>query len=239
MKIEKIGKNFNDFVYSSEITRKEYSKFFIIKLDQKTVENIPFTLFQQQETFDIFENKIIIPSITKELAIYDQENDIIFTNGNVMNIKEYEQDLYKIDKIINNIKIFIHKLKFSILDFILQILEKINLILYDYYMSIQVINDDTLIHIYDKIKNNLKDTQDAVLTKGTYLDMKTNRFLTIISLITFPILMLSGWFGTNFPKNQMIFLTWKHSYLTITILCIIFMLLCLYIYKDDLKVLII
>jgi Mg2+ and Co2+ transporter CorA len=232
--------NMNSFIFSSEKTKGDLQKIYIISLiDNEIIKNNPpFILFTKGYNIEVSNINIIIPSIKMDLVVYNKKTKKIYSNSNLIGLFNYEQDLYKIDKIINTIKKKIPDLTFNILDIVLKSLEKLRILLYDYELSINMIEDKTTKNIYNKVYKNITDTHQLIIIKANYLDMKTNRILTIITLITFPLLVLSGWFGANFPKKQMVFLNWKHSYIVVICIMIIFILICLYLFKDDITILI-
>tara|TARA_Y100000389_G_C17446090_1_gene511683 strand:+ start:668 stop:1378 length:711 start_codon:yes stop_codon:yes gene_type:complete len=230
----KENKDLNDFIYSSEKTRGNYEKFYILTMEEDIKINPPFIMKIKGHKY----NEIELPSINKYLAIYDNEDDIIYTENDIYKVLEYEKDLYKINRVINDIRKEVKNLNFSEVDIILTIISELKNVIYEYEKSINILNDEKLKEIIIDLSKNTKEVEENIIMKGTYLDMKTTRLLTIISLITFPILVLSGWFGTNFPKNQMIFMRWEYSYLTITIICILFLILCIYLFRNDLRILV-
>jgi len=243
MKIKSLKENelLKDFIYSSEITKENYEKFYILTTNKNIKEEIPYIVKIEGNKYNVLNIIIEIPEINKYLAIKEKKEDenIIYTDTNIFDILEYEKDLYKLNRSINEIKKIIKDIDFSIVDKLLNILYEFKRIIYEYEVSINVLNDEKLKEIIKQINQNINNIQESIMMKGEYLDMKTTRLLTILSLITFPILVLSAWFGANFPKKQMKFMTWEYSYITVITICIIFVIYCVYIFRNDIRILMI
>ena len=243
MKIKSLKENIElkEFIYSSEYTKDNYEKLYILEInnEKEIKDEIPYIINMKGKKEEINGTNIEIPKITKYIGVYDKKEDIIYTEGDIYILLKYEEDLYKLNKEINNIKKLINSLSFNLIDKVLNILNGFNTIIYEYEKSINIVGDEKLKEIIKNINENIKNIQETVIMKGTYLDMKTTRILTIVTLITFPILILTSWFGTNFPKNQMKFMMWEYSYMTLLIICIIFIILFLYIFRNDLRILLI
>ena len=232
-----------DLVYSSEITKGDYEKFYILKIEENEneneLENIPYILKIKGLKDTIRKIDIKIPTIIKYLGVYNNKTEKIYTDSDIYKLLEYEKDLYKINKEINNIKKAIQYLDFSLVDKVLNLIYKLKNIIYEYETSIKVLNDEKLNKIIKNININIKNIQDNIMIRATYLDMKTSRILTIVSLMTFPILLVTAWFGTNFPNDQMKFMNWKYSYISLIIFCILFLIFSLYLFRNDLRILLI
>jgi Mg2+ and Co2+ transporter CorA len=237
MKIKSLKENelLKDFIYSSEKTKDNFEKFYILTTNKDIKEEIPYIIKIKENKYNILDIIIEIPEINKLLAVNDKKENIIYTENNIFEILEYEKDLYKLNRSINDITKIIKEIDFSIVDKLLNILYEFKRIIYEYEVSINILNDEKLKEIIKDIKENIKNIEKTIIMKGEYLDMKTNRILTIISLITFPILLISAWFGANFPKKQMKFMTWEYSYITVLIICIIFVIYCVYIFRNDIR----
>jgi Mg2+ and Co2+ transporter CorA len=237
MKIKSLKENelLKDFIYSSEKTKDNFEKFYILTTNKDIKEEIPYIIKIKENKYNILDIIIEIPEINKLLAVNDKKENIIYTENNIFEILEYEKDLYKLNRSINDITKIIKEIDFSIVDKLLNILYEFKRIIYEYEVSINILNDEKLKEIIKDINQNIKNIEKTIIMKGEYLDMKTNRILTILSLITFPILLVSAWFGANFPKKQMKFMTWEYSYITVLIICIIFVIYCVYIFRNDIR----
>lgn len=76
---------------------------------------------------------------------------------------------------------------------------------------------DALFHI-SELAQNYMDALTGILQ--VYLNMSSNqtgevvKLLTMITVITTPLMMIGTWYGMNFDPNQMIELNWRHGYKT-------------------------
>lgn len=177
--------------------------------------------------------KIVIPSVKKELMVYDNKEQKIYTNADLSLIDRYAEDLNKLERILQDITATLDGVQFYMIDDLIVALDHIRFILLEYEGSIRHFNYPEVKDIHKNVLNILDSLEGSLMNRATYLDMKTGRTLTIVSIIFFPALFVAGWMGMNFGKKQMAFLRWKYSYITTLIVLITFMSIVTYFYRND------
>lgn len=227
-----------DFIYSSDKSYKNLSKFYILKLvtqkEEEILSNPPYILINPlYSNIKVLKNEYIIPGLIKELAVYDKNTKILYTNGKLESFNEYASDLYKIQRLINILRNNIDKLEFYMIKNMNFIMNKINELIVEYKYSINMINNEKLSNILTDINQDINNFEFILSNRSNYIDSQTSRILTIITLMTFPLVVVGGWFGMNFSKKQMIFLNYKYGYIITLIICLIYIISCIYIFKDD------
>lgn len=227
-----------DFIYSSKRENKELGlkKIYIIQpIWDGSIGSTepPFSL--QREGY-VIENpvKIVIPALRKEMMVYDNKEQRIYTNADLSIIDNYASDLNKIERILFDILTSIDKIEFYMLDNLLNGLDKIRYILTEYEGSIRHFNNTEIRNTHENVKNVMSNLETTIMTRASYLDMRTGRILTIVTIIFFPALFVAGWMGMNFSKKQMRFLNWEYSYITTLVVISIFITLMAYSYRREL-----
>lgn len=227
-----------EFINSSIRENKELGleKIYLIQLiwdDSAVKKNPPFTLIRPGYT-TTQPRKIVIPSLKKELIVYDNIEQKIYTDADLSIIDRYPEDLNKIERILQDITSSLDGIEFYMIDNLIGAIDRIRFILLEYEGSIQHFNYPEIKKIHKNTLNILDNLETSLMNRATYLDMKTGRMLTIVSIIFFPALFIAGWMGMNFGKRQMAFLRWEYSYITTLIVLIVFMSIVSYYYRNDL-----
>jgi Mg2+ and Co2+ transporter CorA len=247
-----IDMEFNEFIFSNKkhmfhkllhsnlyklkiITLKEKSESVYI---QKIIGYNKDKLFYNIEVPDLYTELIVIQKNEKnKLTLYTSsiEKNINFKKLFI----NYLDDIAILIRILKELEKYINVIEFYLLDDFYKTLDKINFHLIEYeesYYDISIYlkqeNDDVYKNLI-LLRNRVNSMYDTATRKATYLDMKTSRSLTIVTLITFPILITCSWFGTNFPNNQMVFMNSKHSYIIFIILTFIFLILIINFFRKD------
>jgi len=247
-----IDTEFNEFIFSNKKNTLHNSlnsnlyKLKIITLKEK-LEDVyiqKINGYNKKNQDKLFYN-IDVPDLYTELIVIqinNQNKTTIYTSSSI-NFKNifihYLEDISLLIRILKELDKYINVIEFYLLDDFYKTLDKITYHLTEYEESYYDIST-YLKEENDNVYNNLKLLRERVdsmyniaTRKAAYLDMKTSRALTIITIITFPILITCSWFGTNFPSNQMIFMNSKHSYIIFIILTLIFLLIVIYFFRKD------
>jgi hypothetical protein len=250
-----IDNEFNDFIFSNKkntfhtFLHSNLYKLKIVTLKEKLESVYVQKIIGYNETnkSKLFYN-IEVPDLYTELIVI-QKNEI---DGNTIylasplktiNFKQlfikYLDDIAILIRILKELEKYINVIEFYLLDDFYKTLDRVAYHLIEYeesYYDISLYLKEENNDIYNNLKllrERVNSMYDTVTRKAAYLDMKTSRSLTIVTLITFPILITCSWFGTNFPSNQMTFMNSRHSYIIFIILTFIFLLLIINFFRKD------
>lgn len=243
LELQDVNQNVKEFIFSNLSKTEQLTKLYVVSLKKLNSKQTSTLYYQKKASYTDLE--ITIPEFHIYTIIIDV--DKLYTDIVDFNVKDiyqnYINDLSKFARIIQEIESKLPKLQFYMIDSYLSIISTIKSYLRYYedsylIMSKQFESSDIIDGLITTVNQRIDKLNNDVLMKGTYIDIKTSRILTIISLITFPILMLATWFGANFPKNQMIFLNSKYSYMITIIVCLIFIISMFSIFWNDIYVII-
>jgi len=243
LELQDVNQNVKEFIFSNLSKTEQLTKLYVVSLKKLNSKQTSTLYYQKKSSYTDLE--ITIPEFHIYTIIIDV--DKLYTDIVDFNVKDiyqnYINDLSKFARIIQEIESKLPKLQFYMIDRYLSIISTIKSYLRYYedsylIMSKQFESSDIIDGLITTVNQRIDKLNNDVLMKGTYIDIKTSRILTIISLITFPILMLATWFGANFPKNQMIFLNSKYSYMITIIVCLIFIISMFSIFWNDIYVII-
>ena len=238
LELQDVNQNVKEFIFSNLSKTEQLTKLHIISLEKLKTKEKSTLYYQNKPSYT--ELEITLPEFHIYTIIIDV--DKLYTDIVDFNVKDiyqnYIKDLSKFIRIIQEIESKLHELQFYMIDRYLSIISTIKSYLRYYQdsyliMSNQFESSEIIDGLIITVNQRIDKLNSDVLMKGTYIDIKTSRILTIISLITFPILMMATWFGANFPKSQMIFLNSKHSYKITIIVCIIFIISMFSIFWND------
>ena len=248
-----IDNEFNEFIFSNKkhtlhsLLHSHLYKLKIItfKIKSESVYIQKIDGYNKLVNSKLFYN-IDVPDLYTELIVIQINNKnekTIYTSSSTINIKNifinYLDDISLLIRILKELDKYMNVIEFYLLDDFYKTLDKITYHLTEYeesYYDISTHLKEENNDVFNNLKllrNRVDSMYNIAVRKATYLDMKTSRILTIITIITFPILITCSWFGTNFPKNQMVFLNSKYSYIVFITLTILFLIIIIYIFRKD------
>lgn len=88
---------------------------------------------------------------------------------------------------------------------------------------------ERLSHNTQLLNENLIHLREALDASLNYSLNKTMKLFTLITTIFLPLTLIVGWYGMNF--TNMPELSWKYGYFAVSILCILVVSICMYLFK--------
>lgn len=229
-----------EFLKSSEKTRNSWKKLYIVtlipnnKLMAEYKEDPPFRLkIPCYENIYVLRYNYTIPGLIKDISVLDTNDGKIYSHGNSYNIENYRRDLYRLQRLVSMLRTNVEYLQFFMMKRVYFLMDKLNMLLSEYEESIQIINEPELITILQQLKDSMASLENIFSNRSSFIDSQTSRLLTILTIITFPMILMAGWFGMNFGKKQMRFLNENKGYIIVVCVSVIYLLICIYIFKND------
>lgn len=239
-----VKEDIKKFLESSKKSEGNLEKFYILTIiqDSKELEEIknnpPYKIIIPfYNDIEVLKIKLDIPGLIKDIAIYNNETKEIYTDviDYKLKIENYKEDLYKILRLIKIIRDNISNLEFWMMKQVYNILDNINKLIYEYDYSINIVGNYKLRSLIREIKTDFNNLDSLLSNRSDFIDSQTGRLYTIMSIISLPLIFTAAWFGMNFDtKEQMLFTKYSYSYLIVSILCISYMIVCFYVFGNDL-----
>lgn len=217
---------YKDFIFKSSMKKGKLEKFYILSLeDGKRVKvDAPYVLKIDGIKTRIFNIDIEIPRLKKNLGLFDVEtNKIIYEGTALANVNNYLEDLYKIERVVIGLRNNINKLEFYMLNEIFKVIDKIRSYMIEYRDSIKYVGSSDVKSVIENIEDKVLQFESSIYNRASYIDMKSSRLLTILSLMTLLPIAMFTWLGSSVPEDAMLIRQSRFTYwlvLLITILTI-------------------
>lgn len=227
---------YKDFVFKSASKKNDLEKFYILSLHDKDVKDEPPYILKIEGVKNIiFNDKIIIPYLRKDLAIFNTEtNRIIYEGASLSNVDKYIEDLYKLDRIVVSLRNNINKLEFYMLNDIFKTIDILRSYLIEYKDSSKYVGSSKVNEIIENIEEKINQFESSVFNRASYIDMRSSRLLTILSLMTLLPIAMFTWLGSSVPEEAMLIRQSRFTYWFVLIITIITISITTFYYHKDL-----
>lgn len=235
-----LDKKFESIAFSSETENELYKKVFIISLhedDNHPKENIPYShIITPIKTTVINNINYTTPKLIKHLAILDKKTDKLIIDDTTLNyINNYIKNLSKIEKLLLILRSDLNNMDFYTLRKASKIIDNINLIIFEFELSIGFFKNTENINKLENLKNLLQNIRNMISNKVVYLDILNSRILSIVSLSALPVLVLMTIWSTTINDNDS-FLhkkNYKYAYRFTFFISFVLIICILYTYRKD------
>lgn len=231
---------YKSIAFSSETENELYKKIYIISLHEDNShpkQNIPYThIILPIKNVKINEIDYKIPKLIKHLAILDKKTNKLVVDDNILNyIDSYIKDLSKIERLLLIVRSDLNNMNFYNLRQASSLVDNINIMIFEYELSIEFFNNTENIKKLDVIKNLIDNIKSMIANKLQYSDMLNSRILSIVSLCALPVIVLMTIWGSNIDaKNSFLESTYyKIAYRLTFLISFILVVWILYIYRKD------
>lgn len=227
---------YKDFVFKSASKKNDLEKFYILSLHDKDVKDEPPYILKIEGVKNIiFNDKIIIPYLKKDLAIFNTEtNRIIYEGTSLSNVDKYIEDLYKLDRIVVSLRNNINKLEFYMLNNIFKTIDILRSYLIEYKDSSKYVGSSKVNEIIESIEEKINQFESSVFNRASYIDMRSSRLLTILSLMTLLPIAMFTWLGSSVPEEAMLIRQSRFTYWFVLIITVITISITTFYYHKDL-----
>lgn len=227
---------YKDFVFKSASKKNDLEKFYILSLHDKDVKDEPPYILKIEGVKNIiFNDKIIIPYLRKDLAIFNTEtNRIIYEGASLSNVDKYIEDLYKLDRIVVSLRNNINKLEFYMLNDIFKTIDILRSYLIEYKDSSKYVGSSKVNEIIENIEEKINQFESSVFNRASYIDMRSSRLLTILSLMTLLPIAMFTWLGSSVPEEAMLIRQSRFTYWFVLIITVITISITTFYYHKDL-----
>lgn len=227
---------YKEFIFKSQKRKDNLEKFYILSLQADNIkDDIPYVLKIDGMKKDVLGIKIDISNLKKNLAIFDTTtNRIIYENKSLNNVDLYLEDLYKIDKNIITLRNNINKLEFYMLNDIFKIIDIIKLYLTEYKESAKYVGSVKVKEIIPQLENRLNQFENSVFNRASFIDMKSSRMLTILSLMTLIPIALFTWLSSDVPEEAKIIRKSIYTYWIILFITLFIIIVTILYFFEDL-----
>ena len=235
-----LDEKFKSIAYSSETENKLYKKVYIISLHEDNnhpEENIPYKhIISPIKTFNINNIEYQIPKLIKHLGILDKTDDKLIINDLTLNyIDDYIKNLSKIEKLLLILRSDLNNMDFYTLRQASGMVDNINLIVFEFELSINFFKTTDNVNKLENLKNLLHNIRNMISNKVVYLDILNSRILSIVSLSALPILVLMTIWSTTITDNASFLYknNYKIAYRLTFLVSFILIIAILYKYRKD------
>jgi hypothetical protein len=226
---------YKEFVYKSSSKKNNLEKFYILSLRDKVKDEPPYVLRVKGGVYSIFNEEVIVPDLQKNLAIFNTEtNKIIYENSSLSYVSEYIEDLYKIDKIIISLRNDINQLEFYMLNNIFKVIDTFRSYLIEYKESSKYVGSSKIKEIVENIEEKINQFENSIFNRASYIDMKSSRLLTILSLMTLLPIAMFTWLSSSVPEDAMLIRQSRYTYWFVLLITIITVCITTFYYYKDL-----
>ena len=234
-----LDERFKAFAFSSISENEEYKKLYIVSLhnDDNIKNNIPYiyTVFKSKQ-IQINNNNYEIPKLIKHLCFLDKTTDKLIVDDKTLNyIDEYIRNLSKIERLLLIIRSDLNNMDFYILRTVSEVIDDINLIIFEFEISINFFKTTETVNKIQDLKNLSENIKSMITSKVIYLDILNSRILSIVSLSALPVLVLMTIWSTTVKKEDSILykINYKFAYRSTYLLSILLVLGIIYKYRKD------
>ena len=234
-----LDERFKAFAFSSISENEEYKKLYIVSLhnDDNIKNNIPYiyTVFKSKQ-IQINNNNYEIPKLIKHLCFLDKTTDKLIVDDKTLNyIDEYIRNLSKIERLLLIIRSDLNNMDFYILRTVSEVIDDINLIIFEFEISINFFKTTETVNKIQDLKNLSENIKSMITSKVIYLDILNSRILSIVSLSALPVLVLMTILSTTVKKEDSILYknNYKFAYRSTYLLSILLVLGIIYKYRKD------
>ena len=234
-----LDERFKSFAFSSISENEEYKKLYIVSLhnDDNIKNNIPYiyTVFKSKQ-IQINNNNYEIPKLIKHLCFLDKTTDKLIVDDKTLNyIDEYIRNLSKIERLLLIIRSDLNNMDFYILRTVSEVIDDINLIIFEFEISINFFKTTETVNKIQDLKNLSENIKSMITSKVIYLDILNSRILSIVSLSALPVLVLMTIWSTTVKREDSILYknNFKFAYRSTYLLSILLVLGIIYKYRKD------
>ena len=234
-----LDERFKAFAFSSISENEEYKKLYIVSLhnDDNIKNNIPYiyTVFKSKQ-IQINNNNYEIPKLIKHLCFLDKTTDKLIVDDKTLNyIDEYIRNLSKIERLLLIIRSDLNNMDFYILRTVSEVIDDINLIIFEFEISINFFKTTETVNKIQDLKNLSENIKSMITSKVIYLDILNSRILSIVSLSALPVLVLMTIWSTTVTREDSILYknNFKFAYRSTYLLSILLVLGIIYKYRKD------
>ena len=234
-----LDERFKAFAFSSISENEEYKKLYIVSLhnDDNIKNNIPYiyTVFKSKQ-IQINNNNYEIPKLIKHLCFLDKTTDKLIVDDKTLNyIDEYIRNLSKIERLLLIIRSDLNNMDFYILRTVSEVIDDINLIIFEFEISINFFKTTETVNKIQDLKNLSENIKSMITSKVIYLDILNSRILSIVSLSALPVLVLMTIWSTTVKREDSILYknNYKFAYRSTYLLSILLVLGIIYKYRKD------
>ena len=235
-----LDKKYKSIAFSSETENELYKKVYIVSLhedDEHPIENIPYThIISPIKKFDINKINYTIPKLIKHLAILDKKTDKLIIDDLTLNyIDSYIKNLSKIERLLLILRSDLNNMDFYTLRKASGIVDNINLIIFEFELSIGFFKTTENISKIDNLKNLLQNIRNMISNKVVYLDILNSRILSIVSLSALPVLVLMTVWSTTITDSASFLYknNYKFAYRLTFLISFVLIAGILYTYRKD------
>jgi hypothetical protein len=235
-----LDEKFKSFAFSSISENEEYKKIYIISIqeyDNGMKENIPYVhkIFDLKKV-EINNTEYEIPKLFKHLCFLDKKEDKLIVDDKTLSyVDEYIKNLSKIEKLFLLLRSDLNNMDFYMLKKASQLVDDINLVIFEFEMSIDFFKSTEQVKKIQNLKNLSENIRLMISNKVVYLDILNSRILSIVSLSALPILVLMTIWSTTVKSDDSILYknNYKFAYRATYLLSILLVLGIIYKYRKD------
>jgi hypothetical protein len=239
-KMNVFDEKFKEFAFSSISENDEYKKIYILSLhDTKDYlnENIPYVYtISPLKKITINNIQYQIPKVIKHLCFLDKKNNkLIAEDKTLQYIDDYIKNLSKIERLLLLLRSDLNNMDFYMLRDANIIIDKLNLIIFDFEISIKFFTATENVNKIEDIQRLMENVQSMITSKVVYQDILNSRILSVVSLTALPILVIMNTWSAIFAANDSILNknNYRFAYRMTQLLAIILIFSILYIYRKD------
>jgi hypothetical protein len=239
-KMNVFDEKFKEFAFLSISENDEYKKIYILSLhDTKDYlnENIPYVYtISPLKKITINNIQYQIPKVIKHLCFLDKKNNkLIAEDKTLQYIDDYIKNLSKIERLLLLLRSDLNNMDFYMLRDANIIIDKLNLIIFDFEISIKFFTTTENVNKIEDIQRLMENVQSMITSKVVYQDILNSRILSVVSLTALPILVIMNTWSAIFAANDSILNknNYRFAYRMTQLLAIILIFSILYIYRKD------
>ena len=231
---------YKSIAFSSETENDLYKKIYILSLHDDDIhqnENIPYKhIILPIRNYKINNINYKLPKVIKHLAILDKQSDKLVIDDLTLNyIDDYIKNLSKLERLLLILRSDLNNMDFYTLRQASEMIDNINLIIFEFELSISFFRTTENINKIDNLKNLLQNIRNMISNKVVYLDILNSRTLSIVSLSALPILVLMTVWSTTITDNDSFLYknNYKFAYRLTFLISFILIGAILYKYRKD------